>query len=186
MSRIGKRPIKIPSNVTVTYENNVLKVKGSKGELSFPVDSRITIEIIAINGESTINISRSANEGAVRALHGLTRAIIANMIKGVTEGFTRRLEVNGVGYRFQIQGKKIVLTLGYSHPVEYHPLEGVELKADEEKKNIIIVSGIDKQKVGAVAAKIRSFRKPEPYKGKGIKYEEEYIKRKAGKAAAKA
>lgn len=182
MSRIGKRPIKVPGNVTVTYENNVLKVKGSKGELSFPVDSRITVEIV----ENTINISRSANEGTVRALHGLTRAIIANMIKGVTEGFTRRLEVNGVGYRFQIQGKKIVLTLGYSHPVEYHPLEGVELKADEEKKNIIIVSGIDKQKVGAVAAKIRSFRKPEPYKGKGIKYEEEHIKRKAGKAAAKA
>lgn len=181
MSRIGKPFITIPSGVTITHENGVLTVKGSKGELTLTPHANM---IITIN-EGKLTVKRPNDERENRALHGLTRTLIANMIKGVTEGFHKKLEVNGVGYRFQIQGKKIVLSLGYSHPVEYTPLEGVELKADEEKKNTIVIYGIDKQKVGQVAAEIRSFRPPEPYKGKGIKYETEKIKRKAGKTAAK-
>lgn len=182
MSRIGKLPITVPNNVTVTQENGQVTVKGSKGELHLAIPHGVTVTL----EEGTMTVTRLNDERQNRALHGLIRSLLANMVIGVTTGFQKRLEVNGVGYRFQVQGKKLVLSLGYSHPIEYMPLDGVELKADEEKKNILVVSGIDKQKVGAVAAKIRSFRKPEPYKGKGIKYENEVIKRKAGKAAAKA
>lgn len=181
MSRIGKKPVTVPNGVTVTYENNVFTAKGPKGELSLTPHPAIKVNI---SGD-TISFSRSSDESEHRALHGLVRSLVQNIMIGVSDGFAKRLEVNGVGYRFQIQGKKVVFSLGYSHPIEYTAPEGIEFKADEEKKNILIVSGIDKQVVGQVASEIRGFRKPEPYKGKGIKYEDERIKRKAGKTAAK-
>jgi large subunit ribosomal protein L6 len=181
MSRIGKQPITLPSSVTATFENGVLTVKGSKGELTLTPnpEMKITIE------ETQIIVGRPNNDREHKSLHGLTRTLIQNMVVGVSEGFQKKLEVNGVGYRFKIQGKNIELSLGFSHSIKYTPKEGVTLAADEEKKNVIVVSGIDKQKVGQTAAEIRAFRKPEPYKGKGIKYEDEHIRRKAGKTAAK-
>ncbi|MBT4384779.1 50S ribosomal protein L6 [Candidatus Peregrinibacteria bacterium] len=182
MSRIGKKPVIISSGVTITQADGVVTVKGPKGELTITLHPLIKIEIT----ESEVNILRDGEESQKRALQGLTRSLIQNMVTGVTEGFIKRLEINGVGYRAQPQGKKLVLSLGYSHPIEYAVPDGVEVTQDAEKKNVLIVSGIDKQKVGQTAAEIRSFRKPEPYKGKGIKYEDEYIKRKAGKTAAKA
>lgn len=181
MSRVGKQPVKIPSGVTVAYENGVLTCKGPKGELSLSPHKDIKIIVT----ETQIVTKRPSDDREHKSLHGLTRSLIANMIIGVTQGFIRKLEVNGVGYRFQIQGKKLNLSLGYSHPIEYDAPEGIEFKQDEEKKNVLIISGIDKQLVGQTAADIRSFRKPEPYKGKGIKYLEEHITRKAGKTAAK-
>ena len=182
MSRIGKQPIAIPSGVTVTYENGVITVKGSKGELTFSPHPDMQILVT----EELVQVKRPSNHRDHKSLHGLTRSLIENMVKGVSEGYSKRLEVNGVGYRFKVQGKKLNLSLGFSHPIEYQTPEGIELKADEEKKNILIISGIDKQLVGQTAAEIRAFRKPEPYKGKGIKYEDEIIRRKAGKTAAKA
>ncbi len=182
MSRVGKQPVAIPNGVTATYEGNVLTIKGSKGELT--LSPHPDMEVIVT--EKAVTIKRPSDDREHKSLHGLTRSLIANMITGVTEGFIRKLEVNGVGYRFQIQGKKLNLSLGYSHPIEYLAPEGIEFKADEEKKNILIISGIDKQLVGQTAAEIRAFRKPEPYKGKGVKYLEEHIHRKAGKTAAKA
>ncbi|MDP2624605.1 MAG: 50S ribosomal protein L6 [Candidatus Peregrinibacteria bacterium] len=181
MSRIGKNPITIPSGVTVTFDNGVVTVKGSKGELTYAPNPSMKITM----DDTLVTIKRSDDSKESKSLHGLTRSLIQNMVTGVTEGFTKRLEVNGVGYRFQIQGKKIVLSLGYSHPIEYTPNEGVQVAAHDEKKNMIVISGIDKQKVGQAAAEIRAFRKPEPYKGKGIKYDDEIIQRKAGKTAAK-
>lgn len=181
MSRIGKKPITLPSNVTLTDTDGLIIAKGSKGELSYKLPEGITL----LMAEGKVQIKRKGEDKKTRALHGLARSLVQNMITGVSEGFVKRLEINGVGYRFQLQGKKIVLSLGYSHPVEYTPAAGVELKADEEKKNVLVISGIDKQKVGQVASEIRGFRKPEPYKGKGIKYENEHITRKAGKTASK-
>lgn len=181
MSRIGKKPVTIPNGVTVTLENGVLTAKGPKGEQSLTLHPSMVVMV----EEKEIIVKRPSNEKEHRALHGLTRSLVENLVTGVSEGFQKRLEVNGVGYRFKIQGKKIVLSLGFSHDIEYEPCEGVEVSADADKKNVIVVSGIDKQKVGQVAAEIRSYRKPEPYKGKGIKYEDEYIRRKAGKTAAK-
>lgn len=181
MSRIGKQSIPIPKGVTLTQENNVLTVKGPKGELTLNPHKDMKVLIL----EESVVVKRPSNERDHKSLHGLTRNLIKNMVIGVSEGFTKRLEVNGVGYRFNIKGKNIELSLGFSHSILYKPTEGIELKADEEKKNIIIVSGIDKQKVGQAAAEIRAFRKPEPYKGKGIKYADEHIRRKAGKTAAK-
>lgn len=181
MSRVGKQPVKIPSGVTVTYENGVLTCKGPKGELSLSPHKDIKIIVT----ETKIVTKRSSDDREHKSLHGLTRSLIANIIIGITQGFIRKLEVNGVGYRFQIQGKKLNLSLGYSHPIEYEAPNGIEFKQDEEKKNILVISGIDKQLVGQTAADIRAFRKPEPYKGKGIKYLEEHINRKAGKTAAK-
>ncbi|HLG25712.1 MAG TPA: 50S ribosomal protein L6 [Candidatus Gracilibacteria bacterium] len=182
MSRIGKLPIAIPNGVTVEKrEKNVVFVKGPKGELSFPVHENIQIEM----KEGNLICTRKSDEKMDRSLHGLSRTLIANMIQGVTKGYEKKLEIQGVGYRAQLQGKKMVLSLGYSHPIEFTAPAGINLAIDAEKKNIIIVTGTDKQLVGEVAAKIRSYRKPEPYKGKGIRYEGEYIARKAGKAAAK-
>lgn len=181
MSRVGKQPITLPSGVTATYENGILTIKGSKGELQMSPNPEMKIII----EESIITVKRPGDSREHKSLHGLTRSLISNMATGVSEGFIKKLEVNGVGYRFQIQGKKLNLSLGYSHPIEYEIPEGIELKTDEEKKNILIVSGIDKQLVGQTAAEIRSFRKPEPYKGKGVKYLDEHIHRKAGKTAAK-
>lgn len=154
-------------------------VKGPKGELQMQIHKNMTIEV----KESEIVVTRADETKTNKSLHGLSRTLIANMIDGVTKGFEKRLEIQGVGYRANIQGRKAVLSLGFSHPIEYEPPEGVSLAIDQEKKNIIIVSGSNKQHVGEAAAKIRSFRKPEPYKGKGIRYEGEYVERKAGKAA---
>ena len=176
MSRIGRMPIAVPAGVTVDIaENNQVTVKGPKGELSRKLASEMKIEK---NGEE-ITVTRPNDLKRMKSLHGLTRTLINNMIVGVTEGYEKRLEVNGVGYRAAKQGKKLTLSLGYSHPVEMEDPEGVEVTVDGQ--NLIIVKGIDKEKVGQYAAEIREKRPPEPYKGKGIKYDYEVIRRKAGK-----
>lgn len=180
MSRVGKQPVTIPSGVEVSFHGNTITVKGKKGELSFSFDERITVKI----EENEVIVTRSSDEKEDRALHGLTRAYIQNMVTGVTDGFEKKLEIIGVGYRAQANGKKIDLSLGFSHPVEMHAPEGVSIDVDKETK-YVVVSGIDKQKVGQFAAEIRSLRKPEPYKGKGVRYVGEYVARKAGKTAAK-
>lgn len=181
MSRIGKQPISIPSGVTVEVkENNLIVVRGSKGELKKEIHPNMKIEV----ADNEVIVTRPNDNKMNRSLHGLSRTLIANMVEGVSKGFEKKLEIVGVGYRANPSGKKITLSLGYSHPIEYIGDE-VEFQLDEKEKNIIIVSGIDKEKVGQAAAKVRSFRKPEPYKGKGIKYVGERIIRKAGKTAAK-
>mgnify|MGYP001572118644 CR=1 FL=1 len=180
MSRVGKQPVTIPNGVTVTIQEHSVSVKGPKGELKKDFHRNITIE----TKENQILVTRSSNTNQDKALHGLTRNIIANMVTGVTNGFERKMEIVGVGYRAQANKNKINLTLGFSHPVEYVAPKEIEFKMDEEQKNIIIIRGIDKQTVGEVAAKIRSYRKPEPYKGKGIRYFGERIVKKAGKSAA--
>ncbi len=179
MSRTGKMPIAIPAGVTVTVaENNKVTVKGPKGTLErvFASDMKIEQE----NGE--ITVTRPNDLKRNRSLHGLTRTLLYNMIVGVTDGFEKKLEINGVGYRAAKQGKKLTLNLGYSHPVEMEDPEGVETVVDG---NVIIVKGIDKEKVGQLAAVIRDKRRPEPYKGKGIKYADETIRRKVGKTGKK-
>jgi len=176
MSRIGKMPVTIPSGVTVTLEdNNVVKVKSSKGELSEKIPGEIKVEI----SDGVVEVKRGSENKSDRAKHGLSRALIANMVRGVTEGFSKSLEVVGVGYRVQKSGNKIVLNVGYSHPVEVPEENGVKL--DVEGQNIIKVSGISKQAVGQTAAEIRGVRPPEPYKGKGIRYVGEEVQRKVGK-----
>ncbi|MCR5629393.1 50S ribosomal protein L6 [Eubacterium sp.] len=180
MSRIGRMPIAVPAGVTVDIaENNKVTVKGPKGELTrvFPGEMEIKLD-----GEQVV-VNRPNDLKKMRSLHGLTRTLIANMVTGVTEGYEKVLEVNGVGYRAQKQGKKLVLSLGYSHPVEMEDPEGIETVLDGQNK--ITVKGIDKEKVGQYAAEIRSKRAPEPYKGKGIKYDTEVIRRKVGKTGKK-
>lgn len=178
MSRIGRMPVPIPAGVTVDIKKNVVTVKGPKGTLTRTFDPAMTIE----QKDNEIVVSRPDDLKKNKALHGLTRALIHNMVIGVTEGFSKTLEVNGVGYRANKQGKKLVLSLGYSHPVELTDPEGVESKVDGQK---IIISGISKEAVGQYAAEIRSKRAPEPYKGKGIKYSDEIIRRKVGKTGKK-
>lgn len=180
MSRIGKQPISIPSGVTVEVNGQVITVKGPKGELSREIHPNISFKV----EDNVITVTPNDESKKTRALHGLFRSLIDNMVVGVSQGFEKKLEIVGVGYRAAPAKNKITLSLGFSHPVEYVAPEGIEFKADEDNKNIIIVSGYDKQIVGEVAAKIRSYRKPEPYKGKGIRYVDEYVRRKAGKAAA--
>ncbi|MCX6144435.1 MAG: 50S ribosomal protein L6 [Ignavibacteriales bacterium] len=180
MSRVGRKPISIVKGVTVSQKDGKVVVKGPKGELSATVHPEITVEI----KPTEIHVSRHADDGAHRALHGLWRALIQNMINGVTQGYSQKLEIVGVGYRAEMKGKKLQMMLGYSHPILFGPPEGVNIEAPTQTS--VLVTGIDKQLVGLVAAKIRSFRPPEPYKGKGVKYEGEYIRRKAGKAAATA
>jgi len=180
VSRVGRKPIQIQKGVTVTLNNGVVHVKGPKGELSARVHRNITVDV----KESEIRFTRPNDEKENRSLHGLWRALVQNMISGVTGGFTRKLEIVGVGYRAEMKGKKLQLLLGYSHPILFGPPDGITIETPTQTS--IMVSGIDKQLVGLVAAKIRSFRPPEPYKGKGVKYEGEYIRRKAGKAAATA
>ena len=176
MSRIGRMPIAIPSGVTVEVaENNKVTVKGPKGTLERVLPEAMDIKV---DGEEVV-VSRPNDLKKNKALHGLTRTLIYNMVVGVTEGYEKKLEVNGVGYRAQKQGKKLVLSLGYSHPVEMEDPEGIETVLDGQ--NIISVKGIYKEKVGQYAAEIRSKREPEPYKGKGIKYDTEVIRRKVGK-----
>ena len=179
MSRIGRLPVVVPAGVTVEVkENNYVVVKGSKGTLerNLPVEMDIKVE------DGHVVVTRPNDLKKMKALHGLTRTLIHNMVVGVSEGYTKELEVNGVGYRAQKQGKKLVLSLGYSHPVEMEDPEGLESKVDGNK---IIVSGISKEKVGQDAAEIRDKRRPEPYKGKGIKYADEVIRRKVGKTGKK-
>ncbi|MGJ7922996.1 50S ribosomal protein L6 [Neobacillus sp. LXY-4] len=175
MSRVGKKPIEIPAGVTVTVNNGHVTVKGPKGELSRTFNPDITINI----EENVINITRPSDVKEHRALHGTTRAVIANMVEGVSKGFERNLELIGVGYRAQKQGKKLILNVGYSHPVEIEPEEGLEIEVPANTK--ISVKGADKERVGALAANIRGVRPPEPYKGKGIRYEGEFVRRKEGK-----
>ena len=180
MSRIGKMPIAIPAGVTVEIaENNKVTVKGPKGTLERVLPSEMDIKMEG----SEIVVSRPNDLKKMKSLHGLTRTLINNMAIGVTEGYEKKLEVNGVGYRAQKQGKKLVLSLGYSHPVEMEDPEGLETVLDGQ--NIIVVKGIDKEKVGQYAAEIRAKRAPEPYKGKGIKYADEVIRRKVGKTGKK-
>ena len=180
MSRIGRMPVKVPSGVTVTVgPNNVVTVKGQKGTLTkeFHKDMIIKVE------DGKVLVQRPSEQKLHKSLHGLTRSLINNMIEGVTKGFEKGLEINGVGYRAQKQGKKIVLTLGYSHPVEMEEPAGITVEIPAPNK--LVVKGIDKQAVGEFAAKIRAKREPEVYGGKGIKYENEVIRRKEGKAGAK-
>ena len=180
MSRIGKMPISVPQGVEVTIgANNEITVKGKLGTLT----ETMSADMIIKKDGDTITVSRPSDVKEHRALHGLTRTLIDNMVKGVSEGFTKQLEINGVGYRAAKQGNKLVMNLGYSHQVEMEEPEGI--KIDVPQPNQIVVTGFDKQKVGQIAAQIREKRPPEPYKGKGIKYVDEYIRRKEGKAGAK-
>lgn len=178
MSRIGKLPVVIPAGVTITVDSGKATVTGPKGTLSQPVLSHVNVEIT--DGEA--RVTRTSDEKVAKSQHGLTRALIANMVKGVSEGFEKKLELNGVGYRVSGGGQSLNMTLGFSHPVEFKAPEGIQL---EVQQNVIIVRGIDKQLVGQAAADIRALKKPEPYKGKGIKYADEVIRRKAGKTGAK-
>ena len=180
MSRIGRMPIAIPAGVTVEIaENNHVTVKGPKGTLERTLPSEMDIKVEG----SEVVVTRPNDLKKMKSLHGLTRTLINNMVVGVTDGYTKTLEVNGVGYRAQKSGKKLTLHLGYSHPVEMEDPEGIEVTVDGQ--NLIIVKGIDKEKVGQYAAEIRDKRRPEPYKGKGIKYADEVIRRKVGKTGKK-
>lgn len=178
MSRIGKLPIPIPAGVTITVDENAIKVQGPKGNLEQFALPHVDVTIT----DSIVTVTRKSDEKIAKSQHGLMRALINNMIAGVTTGFEKKLELNGVGFRVNGGGQQIDMALGFSHPVVYKAPQGVELKVE---KNIITVSGISKQQVGQVAAEIRALKKPEPYKGKGLKYVDEVILRKAGKAGKK-
>jgi large subunit ribosomal protein L6 len=177
MSRIGRKPIQIPEGVEVNVQPGAVKVKGPKGELDQGVDREMKVAI----DDGTVTVERPTDRGEHRALHGLTRSLIANMVEGVTDGFERRLEIQGVGYRAQLKGKNLEMALGYSHPVAIEAPEGIEFEVPQPTE--IIVRGIDKQLVGETAARIRKSRPPEPYKGKGIRYAGEHVARKVGKRA---
>jgi large subunit ribosomal protein L6 len=177
MSRIGKKPIAVPSSVTVSIEAELVRVNGPKGELTERIPRDITV---AQEGEELI-VKRPTDRGEHRALHGLTRSLVANMVEGVTDGYVRTLEIHGVGYRAQLKGKGLELALGFSHPVSIPAPDGIEFEVPQPTR--VIVKGISKQLVGEVAATIRKQRPPEPYKGKGIRYEGEYVARKVGKRA---
>jgi large subunit ribosomal protein L6 len=179
MSRIGRKPIPVPGAVAVTIDGSTVKVKGPKGELTQVFRPEMRIE--QQNGE--LVVTRPSDSKDHRALHGLTRALLANMVSGVTEGYRRTLEIQGVGYRAEKKGEKLVLTVGYSHQVEYPQPNGITIST--ASPTVVVVEGIDKQKVGQVAAEIRAVRPPEPYKGKGIRYQGEQVRRKAGKTGAK-
>lgn len=179
MSRIGKAPITVPKGVTVDLKGNDVKVKGPKGELSRTLRPEIEIKM----EEDKVVLTKKNDDRLSRSLHGLSRTLVANMVKGVSEGFEKTLEMTGVGYRAQMEGKKLVMALGYSHPVEIEPPAGLEIAVG--KGNVITVTGIDKQAVGDLASFIREKRPPEVYKGKGVRYKGEVIRRKAGKAAGK-
>jgi large subunit ribosomal protein L6 len=184
MSRIGRKPLEIPKGVQVTITPDTVATKGPKGTLTLKRHKDIEIKQAKDDDKKDVIVfERKGNAGPVRAAHGLMRALVGNMLTGVTTGFTRQLEINGVGYKAELKGgQRIVLSLGFSHPIEYMLPEGISAKVD---KNLLILSGIDRQALGAATAKIRSLRPPEPYKGKGIKYVEETILRKAGKTAGK-
>ncbi len=178
MSRIGKAPIDLPAGVEVSYGDNVVEVKGPKGSLSQDLDPRIGVSV----EDGVLTVSREGDERDARALHGLSRALIANMVVGVSAGYSKELQAVGVGYRGALKGKTLELQVGYSHPVLIEAPDGITFEVPEPTK--FIITGIDKQLVGQVAANIRAVRPPEPYKGKGIRYVDEYVRRKAGKAGA--
>ncbi len=177
MSRIGKEPIAVPAGVEVSVDGSRVSVKGPRGQLqqSFHPDMRILLE------DGTVRVERPSDERDHRSLHGLTRTLIANMVEGVTQGYEKRLEIVGVGYRAVLKGADLELAVGFSHPVSFRPPEGIEFEVPAP--NRIVIRGIDKQLVGEIAANVRKVRKPEPYKGKGIRYEGEHVRKKAGKAA---
>ena len=177
MSRIGKQPIPVPAGVTIAIEPERVTVRGPKGELSERIHRDISVE----QADSELRVTRPTDRGEHRALHGLTRTLVANMVTGVTDGFEKRLEIQGVGYRAQLRGRDLELALGYSHPVSINAPDGIEFEVPQPTR--IVVRGASKQQVGEVAAYIRKQRKPEPYKGKGIRYEGEYVARKVGKRA---
>ncbi len=177
MSRIGRKPVEIPESVTVEVKPGHVSVKGPKGELEQDVSAEMKVE----TAEGTLTVERPTDRGEHRALHGLTRSLIANMVVGVTEGYEKRLEIQGVGYRAQLRGKGLELSLGYSHPVSVEAPEGIEFEVPQPTE--IVVRGIDKQQVGQIAADIRKRRPPEPYKGKGVRYSGEQVARKVGKRA---
>jgi len=177
MSRIGRKPIPVPDGVTVTIEPEAVHVTGPKGALSERINRDITVE----HADGEINVSRPTDRGEHRALHGLTRSLVANMVEGVTNGYTKALEIQGVGYRAVLKGKDLELALGYSHPVPIKAPEGIEFEVPQPTR--VVVKGISKQLVGEIAANIRKQRPPEPYKGKGIRYEGEHVARKVGKRA---
>ncbi|MFD1031514.1 50S ribosomal protein L6 [Metaplanococcus flavidus] len=176
MSRVGKKPIEVPADVTITFgDKNEVTVKGPKGELTRTFNQDITISL----EDNVLTLTRPSDSKDHRTNHGTSRALLANMVTGVSQGFERTLELVGVGYRAQLQGKKLVLNVGYSHPVEFTPEEGVEVEVPGNTK--VVVKGINKERVGALASNIRATRPPEPYKGKGIRYEGEKVRRKEGK-----
>lgn len=177
MSRIGKIPVPIPSGVTLTIKDRLVEAKGPKGTESFRHHEQINVEL----KDGEVHVTRPGEERIHRSLHGLTRTLVANLVEGVTNGYTRQLEINGVGYRANVEGPKLVLNLGYASPIDYVYPKGIQISVEN---NQVKVEGTNKKTVGEVAAKIRSFRKPEPYNGKGVKYLEEVIVRKAGKATA--
>jgi large subunit ribosomal protein L6 len=179
LSRIGKKPVEITKDVTVTKNGNELKIKGPKGELSSKFHPKMNIEI----KDGEVIVKRPDDSKENKALHGLTRALIQNMVTGVTKQYKKTLDIVGVGYRVELKGKNLLFNIGYSHPIYFMPPDGISLETPTPTQ--IIITGIDKQLVGLVASKIRSIRKPEPYKGKGIKYSDEQIQRKAGKTAGK-
>ena len=179
MSRIGRKAVALAKGVTVSVSGDDIRVKGPKGELSAKLMPGISVNI----EDGQVKVSRASDEKQARAWHGMTRALIANMVTGVTEGFQKTMEIVGVGWRAQLQGKKLVMNLGYSHPVEFTPPSGIEIVVENPIK--FIVKGIDKELVGQTCALIRQYRPPEPYHGKGIRFENEYIARKAGKTGAK-
>ena len=178
MSRIGKNPVDVPQGVKTSLEANKITVEGPKGKLFFKIHHRLSIEV----KDNKIILTRKTDSKLDKSLHGLNRTLIANMIKGVTAGYQKELEIHGVGFKAQLQGKVLNLQLGFSHPINFEIPEGITVETP--KPNSIIVKGIDKAKVGEVAAEIRGFYKPEPYKGKGIRYKGEHVRRKAGKAVA--
>jgi len=180
MLRIGKKPIELPKGVEVRQDGNAVTVKGPKGTVSTPLIPGIGVKV----ENNVLQFTRGDEEGKTRAFHGLMRALVANNVRGVSEGFKRELDIVGVGYRAEVKGKEVVFQLGYSHPVRFPIPAGIDVTVDG-KTGHIVVTGIDKQKVGQTAAEIRSLREPDPYKGKGIKYSDEVIRRKAGKAAGK-
>ncbi len=180
MSRIGNKPIPLPKGVEVKQDGNAVTVKGPKGSLITPIVPGIGVKIEG----NVVSFTRNDNEGKTRAIHGLMRALVANNVTGVTEGFKKELDIVGGGYRAEVKGKEVVFQLGYSHPVRFPIPKGIDINVDG-KTGHIVVTGIDKQQVGQTAAEIRSLREPDPYKGKGIKYSDEILRRKAGKAAGK-
>ncbi len=178
MSRVGKRPIEIPANTKIEFKDGTIIVKGPKGELQRNIHLRMKVEV----KNNQIEIIRPSNSKLDKSLHGLTRNLVFNMVQGVNEGFSKELEIRGVGFRAQVSGKTLNLQLGFSHPITFSISEDIVIELP--KPTQIIVKGIDKEKVGEVAAKIRSFYRPEPYKGKGIRYKDEYVRHKVGKAVA--
>ena len=179
MSRVGKKPIAVPDKTKITYKDRLITVQGEKGSLQRTIHPSVDLAI----ADDTINVTMVVNDRESRALQGLTRSLVDNMMTGVSKGFDRTLEINGIGYRAELKGKSILFNLGYSHPINFALPEGIS--ADIEKNNVVKLSGIDKELLGRTAASIRQLRPPEPYKGKGIKYAEEYVQRKAGKTGTK-